>query len=258
MKEINQFKKKFDKISLTKEEKASGRDAFMQFMQANPLPTQAPHSLTKHFFSRFLALSRRPLATTFATLTVFVLFGTGVSYAAQDSMPGELLYPVKIHVNEKVEGFFNFSPKSKAEWELDRMNRRLEEVENLKEKGPLDLKTKFEIKQQLDLNAEVFENHLEDLRSEGDEEGELEIRNQFQNVFQNHQDEALDIEFNIKDKPFPPIKDLIENQTETETESETEETTSEESSAPESTAEAPVVDTTLDATVESTIQLPKE
>ncbi len=212
MKEINYFKNKFDKISLSKAEKAAGRDAFMQFIQKNPLPQQASKTFGERL-SRFLMLSRRPLATAFATLTVFIMFGTGVTYAAQDSMPGELLYPIKIHVNEPVEGFFNFSPKSKAEWELDKMNRRLNELEGLKEQGPLDMKTKFQIKQQLDMNAQIFENHLKDLQSEGDAESEMEIRNQFQTLFEDHEDEALDIEFNVRDwgdtkvRPFPDILD---------------------------------------------------
>jgi hypothetical protein len=39
---------------------------------------------------------------------ISVLFSGGASFAAETSLPGELLYPIKIYVNESVQSAFTF------------------------------------------------------------------------------------------------------------------------------------------------------
>lgn len=60
-----------------------------------------------------------------------LLMGGSASFAAENTVPGEVLYPVKVHVNETVRGTFAVTPKAKAEWEVRLVERRLEEVEEL-------------------------------------------------------------------------------------------------------------------------------
>jgi len=73
-----------------------------------------------------------------AAALVLVLFcGVGTSYAAEGALPGDTLYPVKIHVNESVQGALALSPASQAAWNAERATRRLEEAETLAAQGRL-------------------------------------------------------------------------------------------------------------------------
>ncbi|MEK9159382.1 MAG: DUF5667 domain-containing protein [Patescibacteria group bacterium] len=197
MKEFKKLKNAVHSICLSEEEKSDGRNEFLEFMEKNPVHRQNYDRGFTRFLDRFYAMTRRPMAATATLLGVFVVSASGLSYAAESTVPGDLLYPVKIHVNEQVQGFFYFDAKSKAQWELDRIERRLEEVETLKNAGKLDIKIKTEVKQELDVNAKAVVEHLKELKAEGKEEEVAEIESTFDSVFNLHEEAALDIEFNI-------------------------------------------------------------
>lgn len=57
--------------------------------------------------------------------------GSSVSFAAEGTLPGDILYPVKIYVNESVLGAVAVTQKAKAEWGIALVERRLEEIEKL-------------------------------------------------------------------------------------------------------------------------------
>lgn len=219
MKELKKLRKVIESIHLSEKEKLNGRKEFLAFMEKNPIDRPLHETGFTHFLSRFYALTRRPLAATATLMGVFVVTASGISYAAESSVPGDMLYPFKVRVNEQVQGFFHFDSKSKAQWEIDRIQRRLEEAETLKNKGKLDIKTKHELKEELKINTKIMEEHIKDLRAEGQEEAAAEIESSFDTLFTIHEDAALDIEFEVKDwKPEPEPKTEIETETETEVE----------------------------------------
>ncbi|MFZ1987526.1 MAG: DUF5667 domain-containing protein, partial [Minisyncoccia bacterium] len=81
-----------------------------------------------------------PRAVTFALLFVFVVTG-GTTYAAQGSLPGDVLYPLKTKVTEPLEGALAFGEEAKAKWHAGVAEERLTEAEKLAEKGKLDSTT---------------------------------------------------------------------------------------------------------------------
>lgn len=89
-----------------------------------------------------------------ALVLIIVVGGGGVSYAAEGTLPGDFLYPVKISVNESVRGALAFSDESKAEWHATAVERRMEEAETLADKGSLTP----EVRSELETN---FEEHAE-------------------------------------------------------------------------------------------------
>lgn len=227
MKELKKLRKIIQSIRLSEQEKRDGRNEFLEFMEKNPVHRQIPERGFAHFLDRFYAMTRRPLAATATLMGVFVVTASGISYAAESSVPGDVLYPFKVGVNEQVQGFFHFDSKSKAQWEIDRIQRRLEEAETLKGKGKLDIKTKHELKEELKINTKIVEEHIKDLRAEGEEDAAAEIESSFDTLFTIHEDAALDIEFEVADwKPEvePKTEIEIENENEIETEVKTEET----------------------------------
>ncbi len=65
-------------------------------------------------------------------LLLLLIVGGGTGVIAENALPGDVLYPVKIHVNENIESTLAFTPKSNAEVAIKQATKRLEEVEKLK------------------------------------------------------------------------------------------------------------------------------
>ncbi len=76
-----------------------------------------------------------------AGLLVFVLAGTGTVSAAQGALPGDLLYPVKVSINEKVEVALAPTPAAKVQVQVRLAERRVDEARELSVRGRLDKKT---------------------------------------------------------------------------------------------------------------------
>ncbi len=104
-----------------------------------------------------------------AVAFVFVI-GAGTSYAAGGALPGEVLYPVKIHVNERVQGALAVSDVAQVEWSAQQTERRLEEAEVLAAKGELNDESSSIITAQLDASAMKFNTRVAKLAEESDSE----------------------------------------------------------------------------------------
>ncbi|MHB8652017.1 MAG: DUF5667 domain-containing protein [Minisyncoccota bacterium] len=92
------------------------------------------------------------------SLIIALIFaiGGGTSIAAEQSLPGDLLYPVKVHVNEPVRGAVAISDNDQAAWDTALANRRLEEAETLAAKGTLSTSTQAEIASSLNAHIDSF------------------------------------------------------------------------------------------------------
>lgn len=75
-----------------------------------------------------------------AILLLILASAGGTAFAAEGTLPGDILYPVKISVNEQVQSVLARSPSAKAEVHANLAERRLEEAEALATVGKLDSK----------------------------------------------------------------------------------------------------------------------
>ncbi len=73
-----------------------------------------------------------------AAVLILICSGTGVAFAAQGSVPGDILYPVKIDVTEPLQEALAFSPAAKAALAVSFANERLQEGEMLAKTGQLN------------------------------------------------------------------------------------------------------------------------
>lgn len=64
-------------------------------------------------------------------LALVVALGGGTSLVAENAAPGDILYPVKIAINENVRGGLTLGAENKAEWYVQKTERRLEEAKKL-------------------------------------------------------------------------------------------------------------------------------
>ncbi len=112
------------RIVFDADRKAEIRERLAGFTRARPVREgNLGRLIPQRSFSRF-QLKFMPL---FATFLLVALLGGGTSFAAQGALPGDALYPVKVGINEEVRASLTFGAQAKAEWETERLSRRLEE-----------------------------------------------------------------------------------------------------------------------------------
>lgn len=107
--------------------------------------------------------SFRLAASGIASVT---LVGVGVSYAAENALPGDRLYTVKVEVSERVRTWVALSQEAEAEWSVVRTTRRLEELERLATAGDLNDTLRDQIATRLEQNTEEANKAIESLKKE--------------------------------------------------------------------------------------------
>lgn len=96
---------------------------------------------------------------------VILLALGGTSFAAEKALPGDVLFPVKLNVNEHVQGWLSVSDEAKANWEIALANRRLSEAEELAVKSKLDVKTETKIESNFEKHANKAQERIAKLAS---------------------------------------------------------------------------------------------
>ena len=172
-----QLKKRSESVKMTMEERSQLRERVLSFMEYHPLPGSQAVDL------RSLAVSRSRsmqipnawlwgrLAGGFAVLMLIVL-----PTLAEDALPGDTLYPIKVRFNEELKGAFNSSPYAKIEWETERMERRLAEAQVLAEAGRLTPEAEAEVANAIKQHSDAAKSNIEAIRvSDNDEAVMAEI-----------------------------------------------------------------------------------
>ncbi len=110
----------------------------------------------------------------FALVMVLVLvFSTGgVTYASNDALPGDILYPVKVKVVEPILDVVNASPEKKVAWSEEKVTRRIEEADALAREDKLDDKKAEELEKEIRKSSIEFAKAVEDRDEEDEEEKE--------------------------------------------------------------------------------------
>lgn len=139
---MNDLEKIFDKakeVKMTSQEKDKIRSFVISYVRSNPAQATFWEVLTSSV-NPFM----HPVPALLAVMLV-VASGAGITYAAEKSLPGDILFPVKVGVTEEVRGMFARSEEARVEWLIDVAERRLEETEELASENRLDAKAKSQI-----------------------------------------------------------------------------------------------------------------
>lgn len=130
---IEQLKKQ---LVLDQQERHAMDAAVTAFIQEHPLPETEERYRSVHTGSTFIkpsALQRMMKHFVFVTafcLVFFVSLSGAVVFASNDALPGDTLYPVKIGL-EEVRHALTFSSEARANWAIQRIDKRFEEIEEL-------------------------------------------------------------------------------------------------------------------------------
>lgn len=136
------------RATLTPQERARMRGVLREYMAMKPI---RPESFEKPRAVWFLSARFVVPGLAFA----LILSSTGISYAAQGALPGDLLYPVKVHVNEPVRGALATSPATRAAWAADVAGERLKEAATLAAAGALSTSTQDELKSSFETHVAI-------------------------------------------------------------------------------------------------------
>ncbi|MCD8494664.1 MAG: DUF5667 domain-containing protein [Candidatus Pacebacteria bacterium] len=119
---ITQLKKDFDAWGLTPLEKASlKKTLFERIGASSSTPTPSP-------YHRIMIFSMR--ASVFG-LMMMLGAGGGLTYASQNTLPGDRLYGFKVHVVEEIKEHVQPSPEARARIAIERATERLDEAHAL-------------------------------------------------------------------------------------------------------------------------------
>ena len=190
--------------SLTPEERADMKRAFVVFMDAHPVPVATPRtrSTRSPFSYQFLRIPAFALA-------IFALIG-GTTYAAEQSLPNDVLYPFKTKVIEPVfiQGPARSSlAKAKAGQTL--VERRLAEAEKLVDRNEVDAASVAVLAEALDDHARAIEEYVEEARDAGRLGEALTLGTDLENALEAHS-EVLATIADDTTIPSEHVVDLIE------------------------------------------------
>jgi hypothetical protein len=144
------------KISLSKEAKQGMFERLSLYAEEHPIPT-LPMTLKSPWYSSFFQYTHyHRSAYMIATFATLVIIGGNISYAAEQSLPGDLLYPVKLRVNEKVGDALQFTSEAKVSWATVKVQKRLQEAQTLIDKGAFDDTKRVQIEQEVEKNVETI------------------------------------------------------------------------------------------------------
>ena len=152
---FSQLKKEAQSIRLSGVERETMRHA-LEAAFATHAPVKSPIRLTP---SPFIFLMPR-LVSSFAFVLILAVVGGSTAYAAEGTVPGDLLYPVKVSVNERVIAALAVSPETKATVHARLVERRMEEAETLAARGALTTEVKEELETNLEGHAQVIEDSV--------------------------------------------------------------------------------------------------
>lgn len=185
---LKKLKKTARAVRLSAGERIAMREVLMRHMEAHPanstMPSVSPFSL--------FDIKKKKMISSF--VVGGMLMGGTMSFAAESTVPGDVLYPVKVHVNESVRGVMAVSPKAKAEWDVRLVERRLEEVEMLAVASSSPESQEF-AKENFEHYAERAKTRIAEFEDEDHEEA-LRVAGDFSDALYRHEEKIAKISAN--------------------------------------------------------------
>jgi len=158
---LNDAVREMAQIKMTTDEK---KRMLENILNPSPLlmkqPIKSPYKIS-YFISSFY--QKRSLYYL-SIAGLFIIIGSGSVIASQKSLPGDLLYPLKVNVVEPIHSALIFSPEQKAEYESSLAARRLTEAESLADQSKLDLPKEQKINSLLESHTQALYKAIDESR----------------------------------------------------------------------------------------------
>ncbi|MBI5078217.1 MAG: hypothetical protein HZB11_02545 [Candidatus Yonathbacteria bacterium] len=182
---IKQIKKgaKYTRLSVV--EKAAIKSQLLHYAKTHPARAEANYlpAVPSHFeLNNF----RNKKSISILIIGGLLTFGS-VSLAAENTVPGDALYAVKIHINEQVRAAVAVTPKAKAEWDVRKAERRLEEVEKLALTPNVSSEIKIVAEENFNASANKVEERIANFEKEDDSEEAIGTAEKLAEMLRKHE-----------------------------------------------------------------------
>jgi hypothetical protein len=167
-----QFHTKAKTVKLQAFEREELRARIVTYMEYHPIQKPAVESLATTSRVKLLQTDafqsiQIPASLLFRASAIFtMMLLVVVPVIAEQSVPGDSLYAVKVQFNEELRGSLAFGSYEKIEWETERLNRRVAEAKLLASEGRLTEEVEIEIAAAVKEHTEEVQKEIEVLRGE--------------------------------------------------------------------------------------------
>lgn len=182
------------------------REFLVEYVAMNPARTSVRNGLVPRLTGKtalgellFTRTSYSPRPMSFIIAALILALSGGTAVAAEGSLPGDTLYPVKIHVNESVRTALALSAEADANWDVERAERRLEEAAELAARNTLNEATRTEIEMRLERHIQDAEDTIQSLNQGGSSSG-TEASTKLRAVLAAHEQVLRTIRNNTSDE----------------------------------------------------------
>lgn len=169
-----QLHKESESVKMRSAEKHELRERVVSYMEYHPLPAElktkkvakVPAGNTPLISDAFTTVSI-PFSFLFKSSAVAAaLVLVVIPFVAEESVPGDALYAVKVQFNEEIRGTLTFGSYEKIEWETTRLNRRIAEARLLANEGLLTEEVEAEVAEAVRTHTQNAQREIEELRTE--------------------------------------------------------------------------------------------
>ncbi|KKU81776.1 MAG: hypothetical protein UY07_C0009G0013 [Parcubacteria group bacterium GW2011_GWA1_47_8] len=205
---IKQLKKSAREVGLDTKERLIMRANILRAMKEYPAQSLATGHIYMSILSPYVLMRKmRNLKTMPLLVIAGVLVGGTVSFAAEYTIPGDVLYPVKVHVNENVRGTVAVTPKAKAQWEVELVGRRLDEVEKLAHKTGASEEAKETARKNIVEYTNRAKDRIAKFEQDEDTEDALFVATKLSETLRGHETVLDDLVFDESDDSGEDVHD---------------------------------------------------
>lgn len=170
-----QLNKQAEKVKLSAFERDDLRERIGSYMEYHPLPesrrNQPVFAPKQKSVPTPIWQNSWMMGRVVGSMAVLIL--VMVPALAENALPGDTLYPIKVRFNEGIRGALSDSPYEKVEWETERLERRLAEAQLLAESGRLTPDVEAGVVEAIKVHSDAAKASIESIRESDTEDATL-------------------------------------------------------------------------------------
>lgn len=176
--------KLFSKIKnqkLTPEERSEMLLVLSRYIKENPEQDFISKPVRSPFYSTVWEISKQKRVALPVTAVIIFVLTTSTVFGANNSLPGDVLYPVK-RFSETVQSAVAIGTKAKAKVSTEHAISRLEEAAELASRGSLTEDKVLELEDDFKKHFDKIEKNIEELKNKGDEDNAEKLMTVFEDT----------------------------------------------------------------------------
>lgn len=186
------FIQKLKEIRLGDGARTRIREELVAYSELHSMPAVEAAPFNSFAFLGGVLAHSRKLAVGVVVFALIVATGSATAIAAENAVPGEALYPVKVQITEPARVVLAGSGEAKARIHATLAVRRVQEAEILRTRGELTKETESELTARFSAEAEKAVVEADRLEVSGDTSESLAIRENLATALSEQTAVALD------------------------------------------------------------------